>query len=75
MIEAEDSDDADITVDDKYKRKCKRLEYMTSAFKINTTPGSDEGLNWLDAMRAVAVKGNEEVFLSKFALLVDYKWS
>ena len=26
-------------------------------------------------MKAVKTDGNEDVFLSKFALLVDYKWS
>ena len=48
---------------------------MTSAFKMNTTPGSRESLEMLNAIAAVKNLGNEEVFLSKFALLVDYKWS
>lgn len=48
---------------------------MTSAFKINTKPGSEESIKWLEAMQNVKTEGNEEVFLSKFALIVDYKWS
>lgn len=45
---------------------------MTSAFKINLTPGSKESLEWLGKMKNAQ---NEDVFLSKFVLLVDYKWN
>ena len=44
---------------------------MTSAFKLNLTPGSDESISWINSMNNAA---NHEVFDSKLVLLVDYKW-
>lgn len=49
----------------------KRIEFLTSAFKINTEPGSNDSLNWLKNMKDAK---NHEIFYSNLIHLVNYKW-
>ena len=49
-----------------------RVEYLTSAYKMCHAPGSEESIEWLEALTQAE---NKEIFLSNLKLLVDYKWN
>lgn len=53
------------------KLKRHRVEYLTSAFKINRKIGSQDRIDWLNALNEAQ---NDEVFLSNVSLLVDFMW-
>ena len=45
---------------------------MTSTFMINTIPGSDNSIQWLQKMKDAK---NDEIFMSNLELLVNFKWN
>lgn len=52
-------------------KKRHRVEFLTSAFKINNSIGSKQRIEWLTLLNEAQ---NDDVFLSNISLLVDFMW-
>lgn len=51
--------------------KVKRIEFLSSAFKMNHQVGSNDSIKWLQCLKEAE---NSDIFLSNLKILVDYKW-
>ena len=51
--------------------EAKRIEFLSSAFKMNHQIGSKDSIKWLKCLRDAQ---NHDIFLSNLKILVDYKW-
>ena len=57
--------------DNQVERK-ERIQFLTSAFKINTTQGSNDSVEWLNQLADV---NNLDLFRSDITIFIELKWN